>query len=136
MNKMISLFVVLVVFTSLPVEAGLFRKGPILPWRHQQWKEPNSPNPSNPSPVQPIIPVPPIIDPSIAIADMQESADLFNKDAFNELREEFRKFGVEVSSDSDSTKFPPWLPLGTAAGGGLLTLLAFARRGISLIKDA
>ncbi len=108
-------------------KAGIFRPGKLFPlWRDRPgYSEPIAPGPS------PTIP-PPIIDPTLILPpvpqpEIKENTEIDIEKIVEALSE------PEPKSDPTS-KLPPWLPLGGVAGGGLLALLGFARRGLSQIK--
>ena len=97
-------------------DAGIFRRGPMLPWRHQQWDGPDTPTPSQPLP-------PPILEPVFtgpSPEEIEEDKRLEELKEKAEKMEETEKANTEVSSADPNNKLPfslpIWLPL---AGAGL-----------------
>ena len=137
--SLLILGVILLALIMTPkAEAGILRPGKIFPlWRNRPGYEPNQPNPQPlPSPIIDSTLKPPIIE----LADSQPVAvvtkgelEEFKKDVLEVFAERI----VEIKNKEEppvESKVPPWLPLGGIAGGGILTLLGFARKGLSQIR--
>ena len=124
------LLFVSLILTSFTVQAGVFRPGKVFPlFRRQVNIEPRNPTPATPNP-------PPIVNPFIPpLVHVPPVPPISTKITEEEVQEIIK---VLSSSNNDSetpiSNLPPWLPLGGVAGGGLLTLLGFARRGFSLSR--
>jgi len=106
--------------------AGIFRDGKILPLiRNRVIINDRNPTPATPNP-------PPIID-DILVPVPQP---LNNELAFEQLLEEFQKYGVEIEEVKETpidpaSKYPPWMPLAGVSGGALVALLAFLRKSLT-----
>ncbi len=92
-------------------DAGIFRRGPMIPWRHQQWKDPKTPTPN----VTPL--PPPILDPVLTGPSSEEIEEDKRLKELEKKAEKMEK--AEVSSADPNNKLPfslpIWLPV--AAGG-------------------
>jgi len=126
--KKLLLSVLLVICFASTLNAGIFRKGPLLPWRHKQWEENKQPSP-NPAPA--LIP-PPIVDPTLApVPDPPQLITIPDTDS-----EQIKALVDLISSDEtpiDTSKYPPWLPLAGGAGGAGIALLALLRKSLGSI---
>lgn len=129
------LIIVIILFIiisfTVSAQAGIFRPGKVFPlWRDRPGYEPNQPNP------QPL--PPPIIDPSllpVPVPQLKPVPQISKEEIVKEVVEAI----VAVEQDKieeplPTQKVPPWLPLGGIAGGGIITLLGFARKGLSQIR--
>lgn len=106
------------------VEGGIFRRGPMLPWRHQQWEEPDEPDQDNPSPfVDPVLLQRSPSPEEIELEELKKKAEKLEEEAKEE---------AEVSAADPNNKLPfslpIWLPV--AAGG-----LGLAGAGAKRVKD-
>jgi len=121
------------IFTLNEANAGIFRRGPMMPWRHQEWKNPNEP-------VQPIVPVIPPIDPGLTSTPAIQTNDSpITKEEIEIVKQ---LFSLKPTPDPTPTETPEpqpeglplWIPLGGLGAGGLVMLLYKLREGISFIK--
>ncbi len=127
----IVLFIFLALFTfSSSMEAGIFRKdrdrdgdrGKIFPLIKNRLiinERPATPATPNPPPIINPAPLSPPVQKEVTKEEVQEVID-----------------ALTDSSDSPSSNVPPWLPLGTLAGGASLMLLRYARSAVSFIKES
>lgn len=107
--------------------AGIFRRGPILPWRHQQWDGPETPTPSQPLP-------PPILEP-VFTGPSPEEIELKELKKKVEKQEEVAKEKAVISAADPNNKLPFELPLWLpVAAGGLGVAGASGRRVIGAIR--
>jgi len=122
----LTILAVSLLFFSSPtsIEAGLFRKGPCFPvFRNRPgYNKPNQPNPTQPLP-PPIVPVDntlvPVAQPSPTPTPLPTLAEVIK--------------ALPEDAPAPTSNLPPWLPIGTAAGGAGAALLVALRRALTSI---
>ena len=122
-NVLLSSLLVLT-FTS-SVNAGPFRDGKLFPLiRHRVIINDRNPTPATPNP-------PPII--TVAPVPQPEQKQKISEEDIKLLQELLSPTPDSAPSPfpSPSSKYPPFMPIGGVAGGGLIMLLALLRKSLT-----
>ena len=122
-NKMkFILFVILALTFTSSANAGPFRDGKVFPLiRNRVIINDRNPTPATPNPPPIITVAPPVPQPEQTKSPTPEDIKLIQ-----ELLSP-----TQSDSDSPSSKYPPFMPIGGVAGGGLVMLLALLRKSLT-----